>query len=79
MPGSISSPEGAQRRFNERYEVRSFRLYALDNGATRPSWILDDETALFIASIQDAALRPRRGAATMRRLRRACASRRAVS
>ncbi|MBV0896084.1 HNH endonuclease signature motif containing protein [Microbacterium sp. NC79] len=54
-------PEGAQRRFDERYEARSFRLHSLDNGATRASWILDDETALFIASIQDAALRPRRG------------------
>lgn len=54
-------PDGARRRFNERYEGRSFRLYQLENGATRATWTLDDETALFIASIHDAALRPRRG------------------
>lgn len=54
-------PEGAERRFAERYEARSFRMVQLDNGATRAIWTLDDETALLLTSVHDAALRPRRG------------------
>ncbi|MBV0894082.1 HNH endonuclease signature motif containing protein [Microbacterium sp. NC79] len=54
-------PEGAKRRFDERYEARSFRMFQTDTGATRVIWTLDDQTALLIAAAHDAALRPRRG------------------
>lgn len=54
-------PEGAERRFNERFEARSFRMFQTETGATRITWTLDDETALLLTAAHDAALRPRRG------------------
>ncbi len=54
-------PEGARRRFDERYEARSFRITQTDNGAVRITWVLDDQTALMVTAAHDAALRPRRG------------------
>ena len=55
-------PEGAKRRFEQRYEARAFHITTVpDTGATRIIWTLDDQTALMIAAAHDAALRPRRG------------------
>jgi hypothetical protein len=54
-------PEGAQRRFQERYRARSFRMWTDADGVCRASVSLDDETAAWVRTIIDTALRPRRG------------------
>ncbi|MGF3054428.1 DUF222 domain-containing protein [Microbacterium sp. YY-03] len=55
-------PEGAKRRFEQRYEARAFHITTVpDTGATRIIWTLDDQTALMITAAHDDALRPRRG------------------
>lgn len=57
----LLDPEGAEARFLERFEKRSFRTYRGQDGQKRASMVLDDEGDLFLESILSAALRPRRG------------------
>ncbi len=54
-------PEGAESRFLERFEKRSFRTYRGQDGQKRASMVLDDDGDLFIETVLAAALRPRRG------------------
>ena len=54
-------PEGAQRRFDERFEGRSFRLWRDADGIRRGSFAFDDHGGAWVQSMFDAALRPRRG------------------
>ncbi len=54
-------PEGAARRFDERFAQRSFRMWTDPDGATRASMLFDDEAAAWVRGIIDSALRPRRG------------------
>lgn len=54
-------PEGAEVRFRERFEKRSFRTYRGQDGQKRASLVLDDEGDLFLEAMLAAALRPRRG------------------
>ncbi|MFT4052578.1 MAG: DUF222 domain-containing protein [Microbacterium sp.] len=54
-------PEGAQRRFDERFERRSFRMWTDGDGARRASIIFDDLGGAWLQTAMDAALRPRRG------------------
>ncbi|MFT4136958.1 DUF222 domain-containing protein [Microbacterium sp.] len=54
-------PVGAEERFARRYEKRSFRMWVDQDGQHRGSLTFDDEAALWVRSIRDAALRPRRG------------------
>jgi hypothetical protein len=54
-------PEGAQRRFDERYRARAFRMWTDADGVYRASVSFDDETAVWVRTIIDTALRPRRG------------------
>ncbi|WP_144795926.1 HNH endonuclease signature motif containing protein [Microbacterium paludicola] len=57
----LLDPEGAEARFLERFEGRSFRTYRGQDGRKRASIAFDDEGDLFIESMIAAALRPRRG------------------
>lgn len=57
----LLDPEGAQRRFDERYERRSFRTWKDRDGISHGSFQFDDEGALWIKTILDTALAPRRG------------------
>lgn len=54
-------PEGAESRFLERFEKRSFRTYRGQDGQKRASMVLDDDGDLFLETMLAAALRPRRG------------------
>ncbi|MEJ1922532.1 HNH endonuclease signature motif containing protein [Microbacterium sp. KHB019] len=54
-------PEGAKRRFLERYERRSFRLWMDADGNRRGSILFDDEGWLQAQTLRDNAMRPRRG------------------
>ena len=54
-------PEGAERRFLERYEARSFRTWTDADGRRRGSISFDDDGHALVRSIFDSALRPRRG------------------
>jgi hypothetical protein len=57
----LLDPEGAEARFLERFEKRSFRTYRGQDGQKRASLVLDDEGDLFLEAMLAAALRPRRG------------------
>lgn len=57
----LLDPEGAEARYLERFENRSFRTYRGQDGQKRASMALDDEGDLFIETMMAAALRPRRG------------------
>lgn len=57
----LLDPAGAQRRFDERFQGRSFRMWTDRDGIRRGSLTFDDEAAAWVASIIDTALRPRRG------------------
>jgi len=57
----LLDPEGMQQRFNERYERRSFSMWTDSDGLTHGKFIFDDESAEWVRSIIDSALRPRRG------------------
>ncbi|UUT35065.1 HNH endonuclease signature motif containing protein [Microbacterium elymi] len=57
----ILDPEGAQRRFEHRYARRSFRTWRDADGVLHGSFIFDDEGALWVQTIHDHALAPRRG------------------
>ncbi|WP_336644985.1 HNH endonuclease signature motif containing protein [Microbacterium sp. USHLN186] len=54
-------PEGAERRFLERYERRSFRMWTDADGIERGRIDFEDDGAAWVRAIRDAALRPRRG------------------
>ena len=54
-------PEGALRRFDERFERRSFRMYTDADGRRHANIAFDDEGAAWVQTIVDSALRPRRG------------------
>lgn len=54
-------PEGAARRFAERYERRSFRTWIDADGRERGHIEFEDEGAAWMRAIRDAGLRPRRG------------------
>lgn len=54
-------PDGASRRFLERYERRSFRMWIDQDGVQHGHVAFDDEGATWMTAIRDAALRPRRG------------------
>lgn len=54
-------PEGAARRFHERFERRSFRTWTDEDGVHRGTFVFDDEAFLWVRTVIDSALRPRRG------------------
>jgi hypothetical protein len=54
-------PEGAGRRFQERYEQRAFHTWCDADGAKHARIDFDDESYEWVRSIVDAAMRPRRG------------------
>ena len=54
-------PEGVQERFERSYAARSWRSWRNADGQHHTHIISDDETAAWLESIRDAALRPRRG------------------
>lgn len=54
-------PDGAERRFAERYERRGFRIWTDADGVERGRIDFEDDGAAWIRTIRDAALRPRRG------------------
>lgn len=54
-------PAGAEARWAEHYQARSFRLRIDADGRTHGHIVFDDVTAAFWQSVMDAALRPRRG------------------
>ncbi|HKT55889.1 MAG TPA: DUF222 domain-containing protein, partial [Microbacterium sp.] len=54
-------PDGAARRFRERFEARSFRVWTDTDGIRHGSVRFDDTGAAWATAILDAALRPRRG------------------
>ena len=54
-------PEGAQRRFEERFRARSFRMWTDADGIHRGTFSFDDHAAAWVRTIIDSALRPRRG------------------
>lgn len=54
-------PEGAQRRYDERSERRSFRLWTDADGVRRASIAFDDLDGAWVQTIVGSALRPRRG------------------
>lgn len=57
----LLDPVGAQRRFDERFEGRSFRMWTDVAGTRHASVAFDDDGAAWMAAIIDTALRPRRG------------------
>jgi len=54
-------PDGAEARFLERHAARSFRLWTDVDGRHHGSAVFDDEAFLWIQTVMNAALRPRRG------------------
>ncbi|MDP3949070.1 HNH endonuclease signature motif containing protein [Microbacterium sp.] len=54
-------PQGVQERFERSYAARSWRSWRNADGQHHTHIISDDETAAWLESIRDAALRPRRG------------------
>jgi hypothetical protein len=54
-------PDGAQRRFDERFDQRSFRLWRDADGVRRGSIAFDDLGGAWAETIFASALRPRRG------------------
>jgi hypothetical protein len=54
-------PAGAERRYAERYERRSFRIWTDADGIERGRIDFEDDGAAWIRAIRDAALRHRRG------------------
>jgi hypothetical protein len=54
-------PDGAQRRFDERFDGRSFRLWRDGDGVRRGSIAFDDLGGAWADTIFASALRPRRG------------------
>lgn len=54
----LLDPEGAEARFLARYEARSFRMWVDAEGLTHGSFVFDDESAAWLRSVIDTALRP---------------------
>lgn len=54
-------PEGAQRRFDERFQGRAFRVWRDGEGIQRGSIVFEDYGGAWTRTILDSALRPRRG------------------
>lgn len=54
-------PEGVEKRYQERHEARSFRMWTDAEGCVRGSLVFDDLSAAWARSMLDAGLRPRRG------------------
>ncbi|WP_194408976.1 HNH endonuclease signature motif containing protein [Microbacterium cremeum] len=57
----LLDPTGAQQRFEQRFEARSFRRWTDRDGIRHGSFTFDDEGGAWIEAIIDTALRPRRG------------------
>lgn len=57
----LLDPEGAEARYLTRYEARSFRIWTDAEGLSHGSFVFDDESAAWLRSVIDTALRPRRG------------------
>lgn len=57
----LLDPVGAEERYQRRFEKRSFRMWVDAEGQHRAHIAFDDEMALWVRSLRDAALRPRRG------------------
>ncbi len=57
----LLDPEGAQRRFDERFDARSFRAWTDRDGVRHGTFRFDDVGAVEIETIIATALRPRRG------------------
>ena len=57
----LLDPEGGRSRFMARYEARSFRFWTDQDGLTHGRFVFDDESAEWVRTIIDTALRPRRG------------------
>ena len=54
-------PDGAQRRFDERFQGRAFRVWRDGDGIQRGSIVFEDFGGAWTRTILDSALRPRRG------------------
>ncbi len=57
----LLDPDGAHLRFLARAERRLFRMWTDSDGLTHGKFIFDDESAEWVRTIIDTALRPRRG------------------
>lgn len=57
----LLDPEGAERRFTEQFERRSFRVWTDRDGVRHGSFLFDPQAGSWIASLIATALRPRRG------------------
>ncbi|MFB7250380.1 HNH endonuclease signature motif containing protein [Microbacterium sp. NPDC056234] len=57
----VLDPEGAERRYLERHNARSFRTWTDRDGIHHSSAVHDDEGFALVKTIEDAAMRPRRG------------------
>lgn len=57
----LLDPDGAKARFLARYEARSFRMWTTQDGMTHGAFVFDDESAAWLRTVIDTALRPRRG------------------
>ncbi len=57
----VLDPDGAQRRFDDRYEKRSLRMWVDAHGQHHARIDFDDEMALWVRQVVTTALRPRRG------------------
>lgn len=57
----LLDPSGAEARFQQRYESRSFRMWIDSDEQHHGRFVFDDQTALWVHTIIDSALRPRRG------------------
>jgi hypothetical protein len=57
----VLDPAGAEQRFADRYQARSFRMWTDRAGQHHGHLVFDDDAAAWVQSMIDAALRPRRG------------------
>ena len=57
----LLDPVGAERRFDERFQGRAFRMWLDRDGTRRGSFAFDDEGGAWVDTIIATALRPRRG------------------
>lgn len=57
----LLDPDGAEQRFLDRHEKRSFREWIDQYGVRRASIAFDDHGAALVSTLINAALRPRRG------------------
>ena len=57
----LLDPEGAEQRFLDRHEKRSYREWIDQYGVRRASIAYDDHGAALVSTLINAALRPRRG------------------